>query len=238
MKKHTLIAILLLWMGVGYTNVSQAQVDVKIKPTLTSRHYWRGIMVSNSVNIETDLQFNFSRFQLGFYGGYALEKGEYSEFDIHCFYNITNNLRLSIWDFYASRGKASIDEYDYFDFDRLTTNHLINADLYYRRGNSPISLLWSTFLWGCDLDTDGDQRYSSYFELDYHFKVGTNNLTIFAGANVFDESAYATKTAFVNVGISCQNHIKINDNFKLLVWAKVAMNPEKKTSNLIFGIGI
>ncbi|MDC1107250.1 hypothetical protein OAT16_11120 [Prolixibacteraceae bacterium] len=236
MKYKQIIPLIVAIIALTTPYISKA-VDVSLKPTLTSRHYWRGIMVSKSVNIETDLQFQWNRFQFGIYGGYGLQKNTYSEFDLHMSYRLGRNLTISIWDLYASRDRNSIDDYDYMDWDQATTNHLINADLHYKVGHSPLSIMWSTLLWGRDLDAEGNQNYSSYLEATYGMYAGDSKLTFFVGANMFDDGLYADRTAIVNVGVGCQNHIQLTEKKQLPVWAKVVLNPEVKQANLIFGLG-
>ena len=227
-----LLAIMLL-----SGNIAEAKSKTKfeLNPSLTSRHYWRGIMVSRSVNIETDLILKNRNFTFGAWGGYALDN-TYSEFNFHLGYNITPQLTFLLWDLYASRDRQSIDDYDYFDFDVKTTNHLYDASLIYSFGKKlPLTIALSTMVWGRDLDENNNQNYSTYLEFNYGVNVEKMKLTCFVGMNMFDNGAYAKKTNLVNVGVKAVKKVKIGE-LTIPVWSTVAINPDSKTANFILGI--
>lgn len=236
-KLNYLLSILILTILSGSYTKAQSQSKLEIKPTLTSRHYWRGIMVNHSANIETDIVFNSKKLKFGVWGGYALDN-TYSEFDLHIDYEITDNLSVSVWDLYASRDHKTIDDYDYVDFKRKTTNHLIDASFRYSFGNKlPLKFIFSTLVFGRDLNENGKQNYSSYFEINYKYLLGKSGITCFVGTNIFDNSMYGEKTNIVNIGVKVHNKIKLSETIDIPIWGNVAFNPEAKTVNLILGIG-
>ncbi|MCT4637905.1 MAG: hypothetical protein N4A72_09370 [Bacteroidales bacterium] len=233
--KHILTVVAITFISYATTN-AQTNSKLEVNPTITSKHYWRGIMVNNSANIETDITYSSKRLNIGVWGGYAFNN-KYSEFDLHLSYKITKNISLSVWDLYASRDRESIDKYNYFDLKRESTNHLIDATLSYNFGNKlPLTIKWSTMLWGRDLDINGNQRYSSYAELEYRYKFKKTEINCFAGLNVFRNSMYAKHTNIVNTGIKIQNNISVMEKAEIPVWAIIALNPDAKTANMILGI--
>lgn len=226
------ISILLLLLNCG---VVKSQSKLTLNSSITSRHYWRGIMVSNSANYEGDLLFTSGSFKFGAWGGYAFNN-EYSEFDFHIGYRLSENLSVELWDLYASRDRASIDEYDYLDFKQETTNHLLDASLHFKCGNQfPLSISWSTLIWGRDLDHHKNQNYSSYLDLAYPIKIKDTKVDFNLGLNVFENSIYGENTNVIDIGLSASRVLKINSELEIPIWAKLAINPEAETSNLIVG---
>lgn len=238
MKKITFkLSTLLVLVIIMASNLTvNAQGKVTISPSLTTRHYWRGIMVSNSTNVETDMVYTNDNFTFGAWGGYALDN-TYSEFDFHVGYKFSDHFNVAVWDLFANRDRASIDDYSYLDLDKSTTNHVIDASFnFYFTEKFPLSLSVSTMLFGRDLDADGDQNYSTYVEFGYPVKIGEQSVSFFAGLNAFEDQAYGDSFGFVNIGATTSKNIKITDNISLDTWAKVAINPQAETANLIFGI--
>ncbi|MGQ1909895.1 hypothetical protein ACT3CE_08910 [Marinifilum sp. RC60d5] len=239
MKKSVLkLSVLFTMIILFASNLNvDAQGKVSVSPSVTTRHYWRGIMVSNTANFEMDLAYTNNNFTFGAWGGYAFDN-TYSEFDFHVGYKFSDHFNVAVWDLFANRDRASIDDYNYLDLDKSTTNHLIDASFnFYFTDNFPLSVSWSTMLYGRDLDEDGDQNYSTYVEFGYPVKIGGETVSLFAGLNPFENQVYGESFGFVNIGASATREIKINDNFSLNAWAKVGINPQAETANLILGIG-
>lgn len=192
-------------------------------------------MISEAVNYEGDLVLKSGKFKFGAWGGYAFDD-TYSEFDFHLGYAISRHLTFEVWDLYASRDRASINDYQYFDFDRNTTNHLIDASIKYDFNDKlPLTVSWSTLIWGRDLDENNNQNFSSYFELNYRVRVNKTDVTFNLGTNVFANALYADHTNIVDIGLTASQEFKINEQVKIPVWAKVAINPDAEKANLIIG---
>ena len=238
MKKNTLkLSTLLVLMFIMVSNLTvNAQGKVTVSPSVTTRHYWRGIMVSNSTNVEVDMVYTNDNFTFGAWGGYALDN-EYSEFDFHVGYKFNDHFNVAVWDLFANRALQSIDDHDYLDLDRKTTNHLIDASLnFYFTDKFPLSVSVSTMLYGVDIDADGDQNYSTYVEFGYPVKIGEQSVSFFAGLNALEDSTYGESFGFVNIGATTGKNIKITENFSLDTWAKIGINPQAGSANLIFGV--
>ena len=238
MKKNTfrLAFLLVLTILLSSNLTTNAQGKVTVSSSVTTRHYWRGIMVSNAANFEMDVAYTNENFTFGAWGGYAFDN-TYSEFDFHVGYKFNDHFNVAVWDLFANRDRASIDDYNYLDLDRKTTNHLIDASFnFYFTEQFPLSLSVCTMLYGRDLDADGDQNYSTYIEFGYPIKIGGEKLSLFAGLNPFENQVYGKSVGFVNIGATASREIKINDKFSLDTWAKVAINPQAETANLIFGV--
>ncbi|MBN2598536.1 hypothetical protein [Labilibaculum sp.] len=239
MKKITFkISALLVLVIIMASNLTvNAQGKVSVSPSVTTRHYWRGIMVSNTANFEMDLAYTNNNFTFGAWGGYAFDN-TYSEFDFHVGYKFSDHFNVAVWDLFANRDRASIDDYNYLDLDKSTTNHLIDASFnFYFTEQFPLSLSVATMLYGRDLDAEGNQNYSTYVEFGYPVKIGGETVSLFAGLNPFENQVYGESFGFVNIGASATREIKITDSFSLNAWAKIGVNPQAETANLILGIG-
>lgn len=235
MKRFITSTFLLLSLtGFAFSEV-KSKTSIKLNSNITSRHYWRGIMVSNSANYEGDLVLTTGNFNFGAWGGYAFNN-EYSEFDFHFGYKLSERLSVELWDLYASRDRASIDEYDYFDLRKETTNHLLDASIHFKCGEKfPLTISWSSLIWGRDLDQHKNQNYSSYLGLDYPVRIRDIKIKFNLGLNVFENSLYGEHTNIVDLGLTASRNLKVNTELQIPIWAKLAINPEAETANLIVG---
>ncbi len=237
-SSSAIIRVICIVIAIGSFSTAKSQTKLDLNTSITSRHYWRGIMVSNSANIETNFEVSNSKFSFGAWGGYALDNN-YSEFDLHMDYKISRQLSISAWDLYASRDRASIDEYKYFNFNRKSTNHLVDVTVKYTIAPSfPLSLSWSSMVWGRDLDKDGNQNYSSYMEFSYPVEFHKTDIQFFLGSNVFENSIYGKHIGIVNAGLTATRKIKVNEKLEIPIWGTIAINPEAETANLILGINL
>ena len=78
--------------------------------------------------------------------------------------------------------------------------------------------------------------FSGHVHLNGNYKIGGENISFFAGMNMFEDCVYGQSVGFVNIGASASHDIKISDNYSLSTWAKLAINPQAETANLIFGV--
>lgn len=210
--------------------------------TFTSRHYWRGIPVSSAPCFEGSLSVSKGGFTLGYWGGYAFDN-TYSEFDIYGSYTI-GGLTLSFIDLYVNSDETDLANFHpkqkYGEFDREKTSHLIDLSASYSFGESfPLTLSYSTMVWGNDRDANGDQRFSNYLEAKYPIELSNASLNVFCGATLNDKSAaYADAAGLVNVGVATTRTINVTESFKIPVTATVAFNPQKEAGFLILAIGL
>ena len=215
---------------------SYAQSDINLSTKLTSQHYWRGMLINKSANVESSIAYQKSGFNAGFWGGYAFN-GEYSEFDWFVSYEFKNGIKLSVWDLYASRDRSSIQDYKYFNLERESSNHLLDASVSYQFSEGfPLNISWSTMLWGRDLDANDNQRYSSYLGLSYPMKLREVDVELSLGMNVFEHSMYAEKTNIVQLGASFRKQIKFTEEFQLPIQTEILVNPDQETAHLIVSV--
>jgi len=220
---------------------SAVKADIGLQ--YTSRHYWRGISVSSAPCFEGSLSLNKGGFNIGYWGGYAYDN-TYSEFDINGSYTF-RNFTFSFIDLYVISDEDNLASYHpeqrYWDFNRETTSHNIDLTASYNLGKRfPLTLSYSTMVWGADRDENGKQRFSDYLEAKYPFSLAENtNLELFCGMTFNDKpGAYGDGIGVVNIGVSSTYTIRINEKIAFPVSATIAMNPQKETGFLVLAIGI
>lgn len=223
--------------------VEKSKLKADVGMTFTSRHYWRGIPVSSAPCFEGSLALTKGNFTIGYWGGYAFDN-TYSEFDIYGSYSL-GNFTFSFTDLYVNSDENAMGAYHpeqrYWDLDRETTNHNIDLTASYNFGEKfPLTLSYSTMVWGGDRDANGDQRFSNYLEAKYPLTLAEDtNLDLFCGMTLNDEpGAYGDGLGLVNVGVSSTRTLRINDKIAFPITATIALNPQKEIGFLVLAIGI
>lgn len=229
------------------TAFAQNNEDKKLKAdvglTFTSRHYWRGIPVSSAPCFEGSLALTNGNFTIGYWGGYAFDN-TYSEFDIFGSYSI-GNFTFSFIDLYVISDEDNLGSYHpdqkYWDWNRETTSHNIDLTASYNFGEKfPLTLSYSTMVWGADRDEEGKQRFSNYLEAKYPVNLAENtSIEMFCGMTLNDKpGAYGDGMGVVNIGITSTRVIKASEKIQFPITATIAMNPQKEIGFLVLAIGI
>lgn len=220
---------------------SKLKADVGLQ--FTSRHYWRGIPVSSAPCFEGSLSVTKGNFTIGYWGGYAFDN-TYSEFDLYGSYSI-GNFTFSFIDLYVMSDEDNLSSYHpdqkYWDLNRETTTHNLDLTASYQFGEKfPLTVSYSTMVWGADRDAEGKQRFSNYLEAKYPVNLAHNtNLSLFCGMTLNDKAgAYGDGMGVVNVGVSSTRLIRINEKIAFPVSATIAMNPQKEIGFLVLAIGL
>ncbi|MFA8437113.1 MAG: hypothetical protein ACEPOZ_21610 [Marinifilaceae bacterium] len=232
--KTAALAGLLLAQSVGL----MAQ-DVPSKTSLNwsidlmSRHLWRGNNSGTAPCIEPTLELQSGKFTFGGWGAYAWD-GSYEEVDLYIQYN-TPLFKFSVYDFYCPN-ENYVDS-KFMDFDSDKSVHLFDANIKYKGCEKfPVSILASVIPYGeCDKDKDGDQRYSTYFELGYSTTIANKKVSWAVGGTPF-EGMYADGANIVNMNMTMYDELKITDNFKLPVRGGLTLNPYTEKLFLTFGV--
>lgn len=243
--KNIFVLLIIITMSTSLfaqeTEENKLKADVGL--TFTSRHYWRGIPVSSAPCFEGSLALTKNNFTIGYWGGYAFDN-TYSEFDIYGSYAI-GNFTFSFIDLYVISDEDNLPSYHpeqrYFDLNRETTSHNLDLTASYQFGEKfPLTVSYSTMVWGADRDEEGKQRFSNYLEAKYPINLAQNtSLSLFCGMTLNDKAgAYGDGMGVVNMGISSTRVIKVNENISFPVSATIALNPQKEIGFLVLAIGI
>ena len=199
---------------------------------ITSRYIWRGLQLSDGLNLQPTIEYSIGNFTIGTWGSYGVGI-PFAEVDVYAQYSL-GNFSLLVSDYYEQ------DEYDlsaskYFNWKQGQTSHALEgAIIYSGPENFPISATAATFFYGCDDSDDDDKRdYSTYFELGYSFEVNDFGINPFIGGTPF-KGTYCDKAGIVNVGFEVTKDISISNNFKLPISGAFIVNPSAQHVFLVF----
>ena len=198
-----------------------------------SKHLWRGYDSGSAPTIEPTLELQTGKFTIGAWGAYALDDS-YQEVDICVQYN-TPLFQFSLYDFYCPR--ENFEDSDFFDFDSENSVHLFDFVAKYKGSQKfPISIMGSLLFYGeMDKDENGDQNYSTYFELGYSNFVGGKKFSYALGFSPF-KGMYDDKFNVVNLNLTMYDEIKLNDQFSLPIKGGLTVNPVTEKLFLTFVI--
>ena len=224
----------------------------KKKDTLTigvdlmSRYIFRGTELGGaSPSIQPSLEYSRGKFTVGLWGAYSTSPTGAQEADFYVSYAITKNIGITVTDYFFPTDDGN---YKYFDYDKLTTGHLLEASVSYSGTKKlPLSILLATNFYGSDpirFNTDGtrkDIQYSTYAELGYAFK----KFDAFIGFNLTNPDEELGETGFygdtfgvVNLGITANRDVKITKNFDLPLTFSLITNPQAQKIFFVFGISL
>lgn len=220
---------------------------------LQNTHLWRGIEVANGFIVGPDISIsdNADHFRFGMWGGMKLgtntqKQSEYKEFDYYMQYQY-GGFKATLWDFNSFSG---IDHPKIFNYSAPETNHFLDLALYYTLPESfPLTLGWSTILWGndrfrnySDNGTPGDMQnvYSTYVSADmpiWHYdkwSVAAGLGAAFAlnpADNSDSASKYSTGFAVVQTTVGVTYDLTIK-NYHMPITVTAWFNPEKNDGHL------
>jgi len=213
---------------------------------LMSRYIFRGTNLGgSSPSIQPSLEYSRGKFSIGVWGAYSFNQNANQEVDLYISYAFNEHFSITVTDYFFPTDEGN---YKYFDYDELTTGHLLEASISYKGTEKlPITVLVATNFFGADpvrLNADGTRKniqYSTYAEVGYSF----NKLDAFIGFNLTnpDESLgesgfYGDNFGVVNLGISTEKAIKITKTFELPLSFSLITNPQAQKIFLVFGISL
>lgn len=193
---------------------------------LMSRWIWRGLDFGHAPSIQPALTVSWKGFSLGAWGAYKLngEGGQETDFFLS---KTIAFVTIAVWDYWSFYDTAG---FNYFDYDKKTTAHLLEAQVLLSGNKSiPFNLLVSYFFYGADTSN------SIYMELQYFHQFKPVDLVVFAGCQP-KGTYYAPKAAFVNIGCTVKKSIPVTDRFSLPLSLSLIFNPDVKSVYLVAGI--
>lgn len=208
--------------------------NFSLSADFVTNYIWRGLSYSDVPNIQPSISYttNNGIFTLGAFGSYSLAN-YYSEVDLYASLSL-GMFTFEVWDYFGMTDTLANNRF--FDFKDESTGHALEAIVMFNGPESfPIQFTAGTFFYGNDKDFDGENYYSTYFELAYPFKWKRNNLTVFAGCTP-KEGIYGSEFAFNNIGITNEREIRITDNFSIPIKGSIIINPHLE--NIYFNLAI
>ncbi len=220
----------LLFLLVSINSAAQVHMDVK----LATNHLWRGIEVTDGMVFTGDVNYTLlgGLVNLGFWGG-TNTQGSYKEFNNHLSFQY-KGFSLAFWDTYNFSIGASYNNKEFFNYRAHSTGRFLDASVGYCFGNRlPLSLSWSTVIFGRDRNADNTaNKYSTFCYAEYpvwvkdRWKVDAGIGGAFAlNKKGSKENFYGTTDGIVHVSL------KATYNFVLLehempVHAYIMWNPQ------------
>ena len=231
MKKLIVVlsSFLLALPAIGQEADNSSKGSLNVSVDVVSRYVWRGLLYEHSPNIQPTLSYTYGGFSVGSWASYGISN-QYSEIDLFVSYT-KGPFSFVIYDYY-NEDETDLQANDYFNYKDKTTGHLFEGSVFYTGEESfPIKLTAAMFFYGADKNADGDQAYSTYFEVGYPFNVADQSLDFFIGGSP-SEGLYhrysnitSTDPNIFNLGVSTTKELKISDSFKLPVKATLSINP-------------
>ncbi len=203
----------------------------------TSRYVWRGSALSNSPNLQPYLGIGYKNFGFGAWGSYATD-GNYAEIDLWVSYSIAG-LNITLNDYYTE-DETDYDAFYAFDYKANTTNHALELMLDYQLPieKVPLKLTAATIFFGNDKNTNGDNNYSTYFQIAYPFEIKSYTFDLFVGATPHTSMYNGNGANVVETGIQIARDVKLSEHFTLPLSATLLANPAQENIFLIMTIGI
>lgn len=250
MKTFKNLAILVLFLLTGSV-FSQGKFDANVD--LETMHYWRGYRVYTGMGTGSQIGYYNNGLTVKVWGGLSID-GKYQEVTPVISYAV-NDFSITFSDIdnfsneYDPRNplkELTPAQKEYGNYDRKTTNHIMDLALSYdfTKSGLPLAVTWATVVnGGGDFNPDADmsQRYSTYLELSSTFKCEGYSLTPFIGTafalnskegNVGNFYANDKKgISLVNIGVTYNKTFTLHD-IKFPITTKFAVNPALKQATV------
>ena len=230
MKKITAILIYYFLISTNslfaQDSLSEKKSPFSFNTDFVTSFVWRGLQINDSPDLQPNVSFSKGGFECGSWGSISFN-GEYSELDLYASYTL-NKFKFSAADYYILSDNT---DKNYFDYAKNTTAHAFEASLAFTVSEKvPLTLLATTFFYGSDCDSLGNNYYSSYFEASYSF----DQVDIYIGMSPW-ESMYGNKPGIVNVGLTFNKEIVITDKYSIPAYLSLIANPMNEKFMIVAG---
>ncbi len=238
--KHILFILTLL--------LTTATLNIKAQPTMSANlqnmHLWRGGEVADGMVLTADVGFSAlnKNLKFGFWGG-ANSVGVYKEFNYYASYSV-KGLSFTLVDTYNFSEGAAYNNKEFFNYNAAETGRFLDATLKYKfNDNFPLTLSWSTVLFGRDRDASNSKNlystfcnieYSVYRYEDWVVDLGVGGAFALAGG---DDSPnfFGTGAGIVQTTAKISNKIDLL-GYELPVFIMAMWNPQADKGYLQVGV--
>lgn len=204
---------------------------------LTSKYLWRGQEYGEAPTIFPTLSYSTGGLCVYATGAYTFDNS-WREADLGVSYTY-KDFTFGVVDYYYPTPTGERDKL--FEFDKDKTGHLFEGCLTFAPANIPVIAMVSTFFYGADKNTEGNQAWSTYAELGYHYDFSESNIFSVALGASLNKSLYnnfETGFSIVNIAFKYQTAIPTGKNLSIPVSAQYVINPQKEKSYISFSIGL
>jgi hypothetical protein len=222
-----------LSLSVTAVKAQNNHIETTISADFVSQYIWRGQDLGN-VSLQPTLGVGYKGLSLSAWGNIGISNpSDTKEFDLTIGYTI-GGFNIGITDYWFSTGGDP--EGRYFKYDAHCTNHIFEANVGYDFG--VVNFQWFTNFAGNDTRTQkGKRAYSSYFELNVPFRLGSLDWNASIGCVPYATEFYATTGfAVTNLSLKATKDITVTDKFSIPIFAGLTANPNSKKAYFILGI--
>jgi len=233
MKVRYLLFMAALSLSVTAVKAQNNHIETTISADFVSQYIWRGQDLGN-VSLQPTLGVGYKGLSLSAWGNIGISNpSDTKEFDLTIGYTI-GGFNIGITDYWFSTGGDP--EGRYFKYDAHCTNHIFEANVGYDFG--VVNFQWFTNFAGNDTRTQkGKRAYSSYFELNVPFRLGSLDWNASIGCVPYATEFYATTGfAVTNLSLKATKDITVTDKFSIPIFAGLTANPNSKKAYFILGI--
>jgi len=209
------------------------QWKVDFRTDVFSRHLWRGDQLGNAPAIEPEISLTKGNFVFSVWAASTFNNS-YNEIDFILNYQVLPFLNISFYDYYNPVPDAQ-NEFWKYKGDEMRHTVEMTADL--GKDDFPLTLLAGVFLYGDKDSISSGERFSTYIEPAYNFKIAKKDFRLFAGFTPFS-GYYAHNFAFINIGATFSDSFSIGTQLELPVEITFCTNPSTNQTWFIAGIGI
>jgi hypothetical protein len=226
MKKMRFLAILVIAVLATMNVKAQFATGADI----VSSYIWRGIPQGNgnggTPNIQPSVSFTTGALSLGSWASGSFT-GDVKEVDLYATYTISSAFALTLTDYNYNL----LTQPNYFNYG-TATGHVYEGTAAYTGAKFSASV--NTMFAGADKLANGNNAFSTYFELDYQFNPLAK---LFLGGSIAESATYGT-TGFgiTNIGLKVSKSIAITDKFSLPVYGILSANPYSGKAFFVAGI--
>jgi len=244
MKQKTLQIILTVGFIITYVITGFGQTDTTerkglfYKPTkkespfstevgVATTNLWRGVDISKQTAVKIDAEYEpVNWFTIGTDASLVYNQakpGYGNQINTRMHFNIYN-VSIGVQDVYFHNNTGDFSDTAYFDLNRATTNHFVEATFKYKgTPESKIDLKANYVFY----QKTGNPNGALYFETVYYI---ASNTQLFAG--YVTKASYVnfqTKAGFTNVGINIKRQLEFSNKFSTIIKTTIVVNPNYKT---------
>lgn len=247
--KYVVLALAMSLFSLSLIAQEKKDIPVGFSFQLKNMHLWRGLQISNEATAAANLFVTDKNqmFTVGLWGGAGFT-GKFKEFDYYASFQ-HKGFKLEVWDIYNFSKDADYNNREMFNYNARETGHFVDVTVGYTfQGGFPLSLSWSTVVFGRDrgnflgeLHEDYNKRnlYSTYVAASYPIlrdKFVDLDLGI-AGAFALDpvegtsQNFYAKSAGIVNVNFVVSKKLEFG-KYTLPISIMGMWNPANSEANM------
>ena len=132
--------------------------------TLQNMHLWRGLQIADGGVLAADVSMGLfkDRLKIGLWGGTDFT-GDYKAFDYYIS-SSASGFTVAVWDIFNYSPDLTFSK-DIFNYNKYSTGHFLDLSVAYdfdTKLEVPLRLYWATIFAGRDLNSAGNNMYSTF----------------------------------------------------------------------------